>query len=319
MAENKNSNTVPATQEARAAVAAAEREEAQKYVSDAVARRAARFAEPEEYVGPDEIRAQRQALLDSLVPDTLVDEGINGNPQKPVDNPIPVRHNGEEPGEPDYGEDAEDVKIREDVKDFVPQPEGHRVPLEAQLNGETGDGGVMPVESWERQGRVPADGETELAPPVSSNAIDENGNNEVGRLVSEQVANIEGQEKPNKDGENDPAPPQATNVVGQDGSNETGRMLEEALQNDPQIKRDPAGREKGLKELSDGTVIDAEGDKNSTQPEGHSPEPNATKDQPVDEAKELEDAREDYKKAFGKPANARWSTEHLRKLIAEKG
>ena len=203
MADNKYSNRVPESKEERAALAAAEHAEAQKYVADAVARRAARFAEPEVEVTADEVREQRAALMASLTPDNLRDNGVNGNPQKPVDNPIPVRHNGEEPGEPDLGEDTELVKVRPDVQDYTPQPEGHRVPEAQQLNGETGDGGVPPA--------------------------------------------------------------------------------------------DPLGKEKGLKELADGTVIDSEGEQNTTQPEGHQPEGvKATADAGESDEDRLARLREEY-------------------------
>lgn len=314
MADNKNSNTIPGTKEGREAAAAAERAAGQKYVSDVVARRAARFETAEDEASPESVRSQRAALLNSLIPETLVDEGINGNPQKPVDNPIPVRHNGEEPGEPDFGEDPEDVKIRPDVQEFVPQPEGHRVPKEAQLNGETGDGGVMPVESWERQGRQPADGETNRAPPVSSTDIDENGDNEVGRLVREHVANAEKAPVPDKSGENDPAPPQDVNIVDPiTGTNATGAML-------ANLPLDPQGKEKGLKETADGTVIDAEGDKHLAQPEGHNDQGPTSEAKMAGESEkdQLERLREEYKAKFKKPANARWSAEHLQGLIDEK-
>lgn len=115
-----------------------------KYKNDALAARAAKFKNTETPMAVSEIRQARQQVIDAHV--TLISPD-NDFQVKPIDNPIPVRHDGEEPGEPDKGEEEYMVKIREDVKDFTPQPEGHRVPEADQLHGETGDGGVAPEEA----------------------------------------------------------------------------------------------------------------------------------------------------------------------------
>lgn len=238
---NKDSkNVVPQTEDEKNAEAQESLAKSAKYISDAMQRRQDRFDNPVETSQVD-VRKERQRLIDSLT-----EEKPNLDPdQKPIDNLIPVKHNGEEPGESDKGESPELVKIREDVKDFVPQPPEHRVPPADQLNGETGDCGVMPVEARERQ--------------------------------------------------NHP------------------------LAVDADVETDPEGKAKGLKTLSDGSTIDAEGDKHLQQPEGHRPPQNADAKTPEDDsAARLDARREEYKKAFGKPANARWSEEHIQKLIEEK-
>lgn len=131
-----------------------------KYKNDALAARAAKFKNTETPMAVSEIRQARQQVIDAHV--TLISPD-NDSQVKPIDNPIPVRHDGEEPGETDKGEAEHLVKIREDVKDFTPQPEGHRVPEADQLHGETGDGGVMPVEARAANDHPLAEGKDVLA------------------------------------------------------------------------------------------------------------------------------------------------------------
>ena len=89
---NKDSkNVVPQTEDEKNAEAQESLAKSAKYISDAMQRRQDRFDNPVETSQVD-VRKERQRLIDSLT-----EEKPNLDPdQKPIDNPIPVKHNGEE-------------------------------------------------------------------------------------------------------------------------------------------------------------------------------------------------------------------------------
>jgi len=149
MAENSKKQAVVEETEAQANFRnEQETAERVKQRNELLAQRAARYASgtaaPMSY---DEIRAARAEVINRKV-EILAPEVARLDEQtSPINNPIPVRHDGEEPGEPGKGEDPDLVKIRPDVQDHLRQPPGHRVDEALQLHGETGDGGVPPEES----------------------------------------------------------------------------------------------------------------------------------------------------------------------------
>lgn len=305
MADNKN--TFVKSKEQVAAEKAVNDAAVVKYKNDALAARAERFSRRAEgdSTSLNEIRAARAEIVNAKAP--LLDPETRGT-VKPIDNPIPVRHEGEEPGEPDKGESTDEVKIRSDLQDNTPQPEGHRVPPERQLYGEMGDGGVMPVESRPHQLHPLADGVEKLeedAPELYST--------KTGSVTETLPADPTGEDKNsisnlNVLNEND--------VVVQDG--DVGIMELGDTTADPG-PRDPEGADKGKKTLADGTILDAEGEKHAEQPAGHNP------DKPVEQATEgeseearLDRLREEYKTKFKKPAAGRWSAEHIQNLIDGK-
>lgn len=231
----------------------AEVAERQALMNEALARRQEKADNPAPEMSLSEIRAARARLLAGTREDNIApaqDQYAHDGPEGTAGPAIPVRHDGEEPGEADKGEDPNSVKIREDVKDFVPQPPEHRVPGDQRLHGETGEGATR-------------------------------DNTDLGDEVELGV-----------DGK-----PIGSNTEGPDGG-----VL------------DPEGKEKGLKTLSDGITVDSQADQNSAQPAEHDPNAgNVAEAQPA--ALDLDALREEYKTVFQKPANTRWSAEHLKSLI----
>lgn len=133
MADNKQNAVFAKSKEQVAAEKAASDAEVVKYKNEALAQRAARFASLGNSVSPTAIRQARQEIIDRKAP--LLDPETRGT-VKPIDNPIPVRHEGEEPGEPDKGESVELVKIRPDVQDAGERdPEGHAKGLKVLNDG----------------------------------------------------------------------------------------------------------------------------------------------------------------------------------------
>lgn len=316
MAEKKENPVFAKSKEQVAAEKVASDNEVVKYKNEALAQRAARFASLGSSVSPTAVRQARQEIIDRKAP--LLDPENRGT-VKPIDNPIPVRHEGEEPGESDKGESDTLVKIRPDVQDNTLQPEGHQVPPELQLHGVTGDGGVMPVESRARQMHPLADGVeplkddapelfattagpvTETIPESSKPEIEENTQTSNFNVLAENGTVIQDA------GDNKPAEP-VTEL----------EPLQDNAEQDPG-PRDPEGEAKGKKVLADGTTLDAEGERHADQPEGHNPKESAdTIPEGESDKDRLERLRETYKTKFGKPANARWSADHLQGLIDEK-
>lgn len=294
MADNKQNAVFAKSKDQVAAEKAASDEEVVKYKNAALAARAARFQRLGASVSPTAIRQARHEIIDRKAP--LLDPESRGS-VKPIDNPIPVRHEGEEPGESDKGESEDLVKIRPDVQDNTLQPEGHQIPPELQLHGVTGDGGVMPAEARARQMHPLADGVDKLEEDAPGIFATTTGS--VSETVPEpSKPEVDEGEKKNVN----------LNVLTEDGT-----VVQDAGD------RDPEGHAKGLKVLEDGSTLDAEGEKHADQPEGHNPKEAAEAAPEGESDKErLERLRDEYKSKFGKPANARWSADHLQGLIDEK-